>query len=247
LDDAQIQLVHSQKMKALGTLAAGIAHDFNNLLSIIRMSGQLVDRQLRPQGLPKENLEAIEQAVVQGKSIVGAILGYSRRPGDPNALYHVNEVVSETLAMLNRQYLSGIVLTLELADQAPPVRGDKSRLEQALLNLIINAAEAMSGNGQLTLQVRSLAVAPACLLAPRPASGYLEVSVRDSGLGIPLELQARIFEPFFTTKTAAAERGTGLGLTTVYTIAQQDGWGLAVASTPGQGATFRIVLPVESG
>lgn len=245
LAEAQNQLMHSQKMKALGTLAAGIAHDFNNLLSIIRMAGQLVDRQLKPQGLPKENLEAIEQAVAQGKSIVGAILGYSRRPGNPNALYRVNEVVSETLAMLNRQYLSGIVLTLELDAQAPAVRGDKSRLEQALLNLIINAAEAMNGSGRLTLQVRTLPQPPPCLLPPRPAAGYVEVSVRDSGPGIRPEHQARIFEPFFTTKTGAGERGTGLGLTTVYTLAQQDGWGLAVSSPPGQGATFRLVLPVE--
>jgi signal transduction histidine kinase len=105
LHAAQNQLLHSQKMKALGTLAAGIAHDFNNLLSIIRMSSQLVRRQLKPAGLEGENLDAIERAVGQGKSIVGSILGYTRNAGDPSQFYKVGEVVGETLAMLHAQYL----------------------------------------------------------------------------------------------------------------------------------------------
>ncbi len=245
LESTQAQLLHSEKMKALGTLAAGIAHDFNNLLSVIRMSGQLVKRQLQPTGLARENLDAIEQAVVQGKSIVESVLGYSRSPGDPSQPYAVNLVVSETLALLNQHYLSGIVLTLELDDQAPALRGDRSRLEQVLLNLIVNAAEAMHSRGKLTLQVRTLVTAPECVLPPRPAPCFVELTVRDSGPGIAPEHQARIFEPFFTTKTGAGQHGTGLGLTTVYTIAQQEGWGLAVESAPGQGATFRVVLPVE--
>ena len=103
----------------------------------------------------------------------------------------------------------------------------------------------MNGRGNLTLQVRTPGTAPACVLPPRPASCFVELTVCDSGPGIRPEDRARIFEPFFTTKTGAGQHGTGLGLTTVYTIAQQEGWGLAVESAPGQGTTFRVVLPVE--
>lgn len=246
LESTQMQLLHSQKMKALGTLAAGIAHDFNNLLSIIRMAGQLVKRQLKPTGLAQENLDAIEQAVARGKTIAGSILGYSRHAGDVQQHYAVGTAVSDTLAMLSQQFLSGIVLTLELEPTAPPVHGDKSRLEQILLNLLVNAAEAMNGHGKLVLGVRAQSVAGACLLAPSAATGYVELTVRDSGPGIPADILPRIFEPFFTTKPAGGEHGTGLGLTTVYNIAQQDGLGLGVDTTPGAGTTFRVVIPVAS-
>ena len=241
----QEHLVHSQKMKALGTLAAGIAHDFNNLLSIIRMSGQLVRLQLNPTGLAKDNLDAIERAVAQGRTVVGSILGFTRRPNDPNQPYPVNRVVSETLSMLNAQYLGGIVLTLELAPREPCVRGDKARLEQILLNLIVNANEAMKGSGSLTISVRTLETSSSCILPPRAAAAYVELSVRDSGSGIAPEILSRIFEPFFTTKTGRGEHGTGLGLTTVYAIARQDGLGLGVESVPGHGATFRVLIPAD--
>ncbi len=244
LKSAQAQLLHSEKMKALGTLAAGIAHDFNNLLSIIRMAGQLVEREIKPAGNVKQNLEDIEQAAVQGKNIVRSILGYSREPGDPNQPYSVNAVVGETLAMLSKQFLSGIVLTLELAPETPAVSGDKSRLEQVLLNLIVNASEAMHGQGKLTLMVRPRTDGRARLLSPRPAAAYVEVIVRDSGPGIPPETLPRIFEPFFTTKQSGSEHGTGLGLTTVYSIAQQDGLGLDVETAVGKGTSFRVLLPV---
>ncbi len=246
LKSAQSQLFHSEKMKALGTLAAGIAHDFNNLLSIIRMAGQLIQRELRPTGHAKQNLEDIEQAAVQGKSIVRSILGYSREPGDPNKPYSVNAVVGETLAMLSKQFLSGIVLTLELAPETPAVCGDKSRLEQILLNLIVNASEAMQGQGKMTLTVRPRTDGRARILPPRPAAAYVELIVRDLGPGIPPEVLPRIFEPFFTTKQSGSEHGTGLGLTTVYSIAQQDRLGLDVETASGQGTSFRVLLPVGS-
>ena len=244
LEEARDQLLHSQKMKALGTLAAGIAHDFNNLLSVIRMSGQLVARQVHPAGLTKENLDAIEEAVRQGKEIVRSILGYSRQAGPDQQSYKVNLVVSEMLAMLTKQFLSGIVLTLELDPATPPVSGDAGRLEQILLNLVVNAAEAMNGHGKLLLALRPCAQAAGCWLAPRPAPSYLELSIQDSGPGIPPEILPRIFEPFFTTKRGATEHGTGLGLTTVYALAQQDGLGLAVESVPGRGTLFRVLIPV---
>lgn len=239
----QAHLVHSQKMKALGTLAAGIAHDFNNLLSIIRMSGQLVRRQLQPTGTARQNLQAIERAVGQGKRIVGSILGYTRHPSQPEQSFPMNAVINDTLAMLNAPYLGGLELALELDPTVPLIRGDKSRLEQVLLNLIVNAYEAMKGTGKLTIALRGDPVLPACVLPPRPAPSHVELSLRDSGPGIHPEILPRIFEPFFTTKTGSGEHGTGLGLTTVYAIARQDGLGLAVESVLDHGTTFRIFIP----
>ena len=154
LGQAQQALFQSQKMEALGTLAAGVAHDFNNLLSIIRMSNQLVDRAVKPEGVTKENLEAIEQAVQQGKSLVNSMLGYSRRPADTIEDFAVAKVVGDTVALLSRQFLGGLTLNLQLDQFCPPIHGSRARLEQVLLNLIVNASEAMKGSGALAITAR---------------------------------------------------------------------------------------------
>jgi signal transduction histidine kinase/Tol biopolymer transport system component len=245
LERAQAELLHGEKMRALGTLAAGIAHDFNNLLSVIRMANQLVERAVKPSGVTKENTAAIEHAVVQGQQIVRSMLGYSRTTASDNQSYSLNLLVSETVALLSKQFLSGIVLTFELDPKTPPVTGNKIRLEQILLNLIVNAAEAMTGNGKLRVTLRPNADPAGCILAPRTATAYIELAVADSGPGIAPEILPRIFEPFFTTKTVGATPGAGLGLSTVYTIAQQDGLGLGVSTEVGRGSTFRVIVPVK--
>lgn len=245
LAHAQHALFQSQKLEALGTLAAGVAHDFNNLLSVIRMSNQLVERAVQPEGVMKENVQAIEHAVQQGKSIVNSMLGYSRRPTEVIENFSVDRTVNETVALLSRQFLSGLTLQLELDPTCPTICGSRLRLEQALLNLIVNASEAMRGQGRLTISTRLIDRAPDLVLAAKPSSGFVEVSVSDSGPGIAPAALPRIFEPFFTTKTAGTERGTGLGLSLVYAIALQDGWGLDVKSETGRGATFRLVLPIS--
>lgn len=245
LERAQSELLHGEKMRALGTLAAGIAHDFNNLLSVIRMANQLVDRAVNPAGVTKENTDAIERAVVQGQQIVRSMLGYGRATAMENQPYSLNMLVSETVVLLSKQFLSGIVLTLELDPKTPPVTGNKVRLEQILLNLIVNAAEAMDGKGNLSISLRPNADPVGCILAPRIATEYIEVAVSDSGLGIAPEILPRIFEPFFTTKTIGVAPGAGLGLSTVYTIAQQDGLGLGVTTQLGHGSTFRVIVPVK--
>ena len=129
--------------------------------------------------------------------------------------------------------------------KTPPVTGNKVRLEQILLNLIVNAAEAMDGKGNLSISLRPNADPVGCILAPRIATEYIEVAVSDSGLGIAPEILPRIFEPFFTTKTIGVAPGAGLGLSTVYTIAQQDGLGLGVTTQLGHGSTFRVIVPVK--
>ncbi|SPE54324.1 putative Histidine kinase [Verrucomicrobia bacterium] len=244
LEAAQRELLQSEKMKALGTLAAGIAHDFNNLLSIIRMANHLVARAVRPAGVTKENIDAIEQAVAQGQQIVRSMLGYSRQQSDATQAFSVTGLVAETMALVGKQFLSGIVLTLELDPQTPLVTGSKVRLEQILLNLIVNAAEAMNGQGDLRIAAHASASSQGCILSPRGAQNFVEVEVADSGPGIAPEVLPRIFEPFFTTKDVGVSRGTGLGLSTVYGIAQQDGLGLGVETQLQRGTTFRVLVPV---
>jgi signal transduction histidine kinase len=247
LQIAQEELQHSQKMRALGTLAAGIAHDFNNLLSIIRLSNQLAAEQTQATGTAKENIDAIESAVAQGETIVQSMLGYSRAAAELESEYSVAAAVSETVAMLGRKFLAGIVLQLEIQPDIPAVRGVRGRLEQMLLNLVVNASDAMNSRGTLRLTANIVFDASACLLKPKPAREYVCISVGDSGPGISAEALPRIFEPFFTTKSAGARPGTGLGLSTVYTMAQQDGVGLAVETSAGRGTTFQILVPVAEG
>jgi signal transduction histidine kinase len=245
LQTAQDQLLQSQKMRALGTLAAGIAHDFNNLLSVIRLSNQLAAEQTRAAGTARENMEAIDTAVAQGETIVQSMLGYSRAAAETGKEYSVAAAISETVAMLGKKFLSGVVLKLEVQPDLPPVCGVRGRLEQMLLNLVVNASEAMNGQGTLRLAALSVPKPADCTLPPRDSSGYVEVQISDSGPGIPAAILPRVFEPFFTTKTAGARPGTGLGLATVYTMAQQDGLGLGVQSVEGRGTTFRILIPLN--
>jgi signal transduction histidine kinase/Tol biopolymer transport system component len=240
---AQADLLHGQKMKALGTLAAGIAHDFNNLLSVIRMSNELIEEAKDKREL-RGNVAEIEQAVLQGKAVVRSMLGYSRDTTGDVCRYLVCEVVQDLLALLSKQFLSGLTLKLDL-DAALLVHGDRRRLEQILLNLVVNAAEAMKGTGELSLKVSAQRIEPAYVLRPRSATEYVEVIVADSGPGIDAQLFPRIFDPFFTTKSSSATRGTGLGLSTVYSIAETDGLGISVESVAGRGATFRITIPVK--
>ena len=245
LETAQDALVHSQKMRALGTLAAGIAHDFNNLLSVIRLSNQLAAEETKPTGAAKDNMDAIESAVAQGETIVQSMLGYSRAAAELDEEYSVPAALSETVALLGKKFLSGIVLKFDVAPDLPRVRGARGRLEQIILNLVVNAAEAMNGHGTLRLAGGWVYSSSAPLvLQPRPAKRYIELLVSDSGPGIPEEVLPRIFEPFFTTKSAGATPGTGLGLSTVYTMAEQDGFGLGVETRESRGTTFRILIPL---
>ncbi len=245
LRQAQADLLHSQKMNALGTLAAGIAHDFNNLLSVIRLSNDFLGRGVRNDPDLIEESQAIEQAVQQGKSVVESMLGYSRSQTDPAESLNVPEVVEETIGLLTQQFLSGTKLTMELDRETPLVLVSRGRLVQIVLNLIVNAAEAMQGSGQLTITVRTVRNLPSAglVLPPGKASSYVELAVADSGPGIPPEILPRIFEPFFTTKNVGASRGTGLGLSMIYTAAQTEGLGLAVETSMGSGTVFRVVIP----
>ncbi|MEY4916962.1 MAG: hypothetical protein RL616_875, partial [Verrucomicrobiota bacterium] len=246
LEIAKVELMHSQKMQALGSLATGIAHDFNNLLSVIRMSNKLIGRETKTNADIQENVADIESAVMQGKSVVGSMLGYARTEDTVVGPTDISSVVEETVSLLSKEFLSGIALTLELDRTVPKVSVSRGRLEQILLNLIVNASEAMAGQGKLkiALHLRSQIPLKRYALRPHAAEKFIELTVVDSGPGIAPENQLRLFEPFFTTKRSGAKAGTGLGLSLVHSIAQQDGLGLAVESETDKGATFTIVVPV---
>lgn len=243
---AQAEILHGQKMKALGTLAAGIAHDFNNLLSIIRMANKLTAKQTPSDPEVQDNVRLVEKAVGQGKHLINSMLNYSREPSTGPVPYAIAEVIENDVGLLTKQFLGGLDLKLDLDRNLPGVALAKSRLEQILLNLIVNASEAMKGRGTLRVATQE-AAAPAAdwVLPPVKAARYVRLVVADSGPGIPPEVLPRIFEPFFTTKNVGTTRGTGLGLSMLYTLAQREGLGLRVEPEPHRGTAFSVFIPIK--
>jgi signal transduction histidine kinase len=246
LEVANRELVHSQKMNALGTLAAGIAHDFNNILSIIKGSTQIIEENLQNPDKIRTRTDRIKLVVEQGAGIVKAMLGFSRDSGQEPALCNLNDVVQDTLKLLGDRFLREVEVSFEPTPNLPGVLAAKDFIQQILLNFIFNAAESMASRKQIVLSTRALEQLPSDLaLLPIPASSYVAVLVRDWGCGIPAENVSRIFEPFFTTKALSSRRGTGLGLSMAYELARKLGAGLRVESTVGQGSTFSLILPVR--
>jgi signal transduction histidine kinase len=247
LKAAQQEILLSQKMKALGTLAAGVAHDFNNLLSVVRMANKSIHREANGQPEVLEGTNDIEEAVMEGKRLVQSMLGYSRNSAGPLGPYELSGVVEDTVALLTRQFLSGIELALDLDPAVPATIGSRGRLRQILLNLIVNASEAMNGHGTLRIGLKMGAPLTdgVLFLRPEPAASYAHLTVADSGPGVPPEILPRVFEPFFTTKNSGEQRGTGLGLSLVYALAEQEGMGIQVESMPGQGAVFHLFIPLR--
>lgn len=246
LEVANRALVHSQKMNALGTLAAGIAHDFNNILSIIQGSAQIIEENLdNPQKI-NTRLDRIKTVVEQGAGIVKAMLGFSSDSDQKPGPCDVNAVVDETLTLLGDRFLREVQIRFERAPGLPTLSCSKDFVQQIVLNFVLNAAESMGRQKRITLTTAKLDKPPAELvLTPGAGAAYVAVSVRDSGCGIPPENLTRIFEPFFTTKALSARRGTGLGLSMAYELAKRMEAGLAVESVVGQGSVFTLVLPVK--
>ncbi len=247
LEIANRQLLHSQKMNALGALAAGIAHDFNNILSIIKGSAQIIEDNLDNPGKVRTRVDRITTVVEQGTGIVKAMLGFSRESAEPPGPCDLNGVLEDTLTLLGDRFLREVRVTLDRSPALPEATGSKDFIQQILLNFIFNAAESMAGRKQVVLATRRIDKLPASLvLAPAPAAAYVGVCVRDVGCGISPENLPRIFEPFFTTKAFSARRGTGLGLSMVYELAKRMEAGIAVESVVDQGSTFTLILPVRN-
>jgi two-component system cell cycle sensor histidine kinase/response regulator CckA len=244
----ELQLAQSQKMQAIGQLAGGVAHDFNNLLTAIQLRlDELLHR--HPVGDPSyEGLNEIRQTGVRAADLVRKLLAFSRKQTVQRETLDLGELISEFEVLLRRLLREDVKLETDYGRNLPLVRADKSQLETAVMNLAVNARDAMRGHGSAPGVVRirtarvSQAEAAALGYTNPPAGDSALIEVADSGPGIPPEVLAKIFEPFFTTKPVG--EGTGLGLSTVYGIVKQaDGW-IHVESKVGEGAAFRIFLPI---
>ena len=246
LEIATRELMHSQKMNALGTLAAGIAHDFNNILSIIKGSAQIIEDNTDQPEKIRTRVSRIKTVVQQGAEIVDAMLGFGRGSDAAALPCDVNAVVADTLKLLGDRFLREVEVKFERAEKLPEISTSRGFIQQILLNFIFNAAEAMSSRKKITLATRMAGkLPPDIFLPPAAAASFVLISVQDQGAGISPEIKARIFEPFFTTKAMSARRGTGLGLSMVYELAKKMGAGLAVESVVGEGSTFTLILPVQ--
>ena len=243
----EAQLLQAQKMEAVGRLAGGIAHDFNNLLTAVRMTAALVIEDL-PGGSPLiGELREIEKSVDRGASLTRQLLAFSRRELMQPTLVDAAEVVAGLEPMLRRLIAKDVTLTLDAPPQPWRVLADRGQLEQVIMNLALNARDAMPEHGTLSICVNATSVDEPTAranpgLLPRD---YVMITVSDTGCGMTAEVQAHLFEPFFTTKGVG--KGTGLGLSTVYAIVQQCGGAVSAQSREGEGATFTVYLPRAAG
>jgi PAS domain S-box-containing protein len=240
------QLVQAQKLEAIGQLAGGIAHDFNNLLTSIQGSSELLSARLPAGDRSQRALDRIRQAAERGAALTQKLLAFGRRQAFQPEVLDLNSAVAQISELAGRVIAEDIELQLDLETGLHAVLADRTQIDQIVLNLLVNASDAMQGGGTLALRSRNVELDPraAKRLEVRPGPA-VELSVSDTGCGMSAEVLARIFEPFFTTKEVG--KGTGLGLATVYGIVRQNGWGIAVESEPGQGSTFRLYVPRTDG
>ncbi|MDX1926696.1 MAG: PAS domain-containing protein [Pirellulaceae bacterium] len=240
------QLRQSQKMEAVGQLAGGIAHDFNNLLTIISGYTNLLLKKLAPPDPAWNFLNEIRTASKRAAELTSSLLAFSHQQIRTPELVNVNEVVVETLKLLERAIGERVEISVSLEPELKNVWMDRSEVSQILLNLSINARDAMQDEGTLTIQTQNVTVRAGEFFGePKVAPGdYVLLTVSDSGGGMSEEVQRRIFEPFFTTKPVG--KGTGLGLAMVHGIVTRSGGGIRVASTMGKGSAFSIYLPQSS-
>jgi hypothetical protein len=240
------QLRQAQKMDAVGQLAGGMAHDFNNLLTAIGSSADMAIEQQGEAGALGEHLVEIQRATARAADLTRQLLAFSRRQVLHLESVDLAEVLVEAERMLRRLIGEAISLETRMEPGVPPVRADRSQLTQILINLAVNARDAMPDGGTLTLATgtRTVSTAEARRTRGLAAGGYSLLVVRDTGVGMDEAVRSRIFEPFFTTKEPG--KGTGLGLSMVYGIVKQTGGYVLVDSTPDEGSSFTIHLPVAS-
>jgi two-component system, cell cycle sensor histidine kinase and response regulator CckA len=237
------QLAQSQKIEAVGQLAGGIAHDFNNLLTAITGYTELLLSSLAADDPLRSHAEQVRRSAQRAASLTQQLLAFSRRQVLEPKTLNLNEVISGIEEMLRRLIGEHIELRTRRAPDLWPVRADPGQLEQAIMNLVVNARDAMPGGGRLSIETGNAELDPAYAGAHMPIEpgDYAMVAVTDSGTGMTPEVRGRLFEPFFTTKGQG--KGTGLGLSTTYGIVKQSGGYIWCYSEPGKGTTFKIYLP----
>ena len=233
LEETHLKLLQSEKMASLGKLAAGVAHEINNPLGGILIYANILLEETAPEDRRRQDLKEIVDQTLRCKDIVQELLDFSRQTRHRWVLTDLNQSIRQTIGLLGKQALfHNIQLAEELDPDLPPLIADPGQVNQVLMNLIINAVDAMKAAGTLTLRTY-----------PLPDAGKIGLEISDTGCGIPAENLSRIFDPFFTTKEVG--QGTGLGLSTVYGIVQEHRGAIEVTSRVGQGTTFIIRLPVD--
>jgi len=237
------QLRHSQKMEAVGQLAGGVAHDFNNLLMLIQAHNERLRERLAASDPAHKDAVEIEHAVTRAASLTRQLLAFSRKQVLQPKVLDLNAVLTEVAKMLDRLIGKNIELKVAHAPSMWRVKADPGQMEQVILNLAVNARDAMPHGGKLVIETRNVELDEAYARSHEGISPgrYVRLMVRDTGTGMDTETQARMFEPFFTTKEPG--KGTGLGLATVYGVVKQTGGWIWVSSEPGRGTTFEIYLP----
>jgi signal transduction histidine kinase len=240
------QLRQSQKLEAIGRLAGGVAHDFNNILMSIMGAADLLLMQLGGDDPARSEASEIKQAVERGAGLTRQLLAFSRRQATRSRLLALGDVVRGMETMLRR--LIGPEIEFDIKCGARPVMvvADSGQFEQVVMNLVINARDAMPEGGRLSVRIDEIDIneAAALTLTEGHAGRYARLSVSDTGTGMSEQTRAKLFEPFFTTKEQG--KGTGLGLSIVYGIVKQSGGYISVSSELGRGATFYIYLPIAA-
>jgi two-component system, cell cycle sensor histidine kinase and response regulator CckA len=241
------RLRDAQKMEAVGRLAGGIAHDFNNLLTAIRGNAELITQRSRGDALLSAELDAILHAADRAATLTRQLLAFSRKQEVTASRVNLNELVDNVTRMASRVIGPNVQLEVRTGSTLRPVFADPSQLEQMLLNLILNARDALPDGGRVVIRTTNVTIREGSAEAVNtglPAGRYVLLQVSDDGVGMDRATQARIFEPFFTTKEPG--RGTGLGLATVYGTVRQMGGAVSVKSARNRGATFSIHIPAAA-
>ena len=240
------QMRQAQKMESIGRLAGGVAHDFNNLLTIIHGYARMLSDEVSPDHPFREALDEISAAAARAATLTRQLLTFSGRHITAPKVMCLNDLVRETGKMLRRVLSAAIAITISTDAEPAFIHADPSLVEQVILNLAVNAMDAMPGGGELYVETARMVVADQmaemCLAAPPGV--YVALSVSDTGSGMTPEVQSRIFDPFFTTKEQG--KGTGLGLSTVYGVVRDSGSFISVHSAPGMGTAFRILFPAAA-
>jgi PAS domain S-box-containing protein len=234
LEAAQAQLVHSEKIASLGRMSAGVAHEINNPLAGILIYAELLQRDLAADAVHRENIEVIINQTMRCQQIVHRLLDFSRQSLGDQKLFDVNDIIHRCVDLISHQaFFHNIKVIQQLDPFLPQIVGDPGQLQQVFTNLLLNAADAMNGQGRITIASR-----------PTPQEDGIVLTFTDTGCGIPPEIRDKIFEPFFTTKPPG--KGTGLGLSIVYGVIQRHGGTITADSPREGGTTFTIRLPLET-
>jgi PAS domain S-box-containing protein len=242
LELSEEQLRHSQKIEAVGRLAGGVAHDFNNLLTVILGYADLMISRMADDDPLRAEAEEIRRSAQRAGSLTRQLLAFSRKQVHAPRVLDLGRLIDELLPMLRRLIGEDISLSVKRVPATLIVRADAALLEQVVVNLVINGRDAMADGGRMSIELGALELeAPESAAWGVTPGEYVRLAVTDGGHGMDELTLARVFEPFFTTKER--ERGTGLGLSTVFGIVRQSGGGIRAHSTPGQGSTFEFLLP----